>query len=322
MIYVLFVLGFVVLVKGADLLVDGASSIGKKFKLSSLIIGLTIVSFGTSLPELLVNIVASFSGSAELAIGNVFGSNVANILLILGVTALICPLPITRNTYFSEIPFSLIAILLVGFLANASIESMGVAGDGLLHLSSFDGFVLLFFFALFLGYVFIVSKQDSSMIESGEIKEYTWSRSLSYIIIGIIGLFFGGQWVVDGAIVLAKKLELSETFIGLTVVAIGTSLPELVTSVMAALKKNTDIAVGNAIGSNIFNLLWILGLSAIIKPLPFEVISNIDVFMVIIASTFLIMAVIIGKRPVISRWEGFWFILAYIIYIVFLINRG
>jgi cation:H+ antiporter len=322
MIYVLFVLGFVVLVKGADLLVDGASSIGKKFKLSSLIIGLTIVSFGTSLPELIVNIIASFSGSAELAIGNVFGSNVANVLLILGVSALICPLPINRNTYFSEIPFSLIATLLVGFLANASIESMGVANDGLLHLSSFDGFVLLFFFALFLGYVYIVSKQDSNIIESGEIKEHSWNRSVSYVIIGIIGLYFGGQWVVDGAMVLAKKLELSETFIGLTVVAIGTSLPELVTSIMAALKKNTDIAVGNAIGSNIFNLLWILGLSAVIKPLPFEVASNIDVFMIIIASTFLIMAVIIGKKPVISRWEGFWFILAYVIYIVFLINRG
>ena len=322
MIYVLFILGFVILIKGADLLVDGASSIGKKFKLSSLIIGLTIVSFGTSLPELLVNIVASFSGSAELAIGNVFGSNVANVLLILGVSAMICPLPITRNTYFSEIPFSLIATLLVGFLANASIELMGSNSNGMLHLSSFDGYVLLFFFALFLGYVYIISKQDSNIIDSGDIKEHTWNRSISYIIIGIAGLYFGGQWVVDGAIVLAKRFELSETFIGLTVVAIGTSLPELVTSIMAALKKNTDIAVGNAIGSNIFNLLWILGLSAVIKPLPFEVASNIDIFMIIIASTFLIMAVIIGRKPVISRWEGLWFVLAYIVYIVFLINRG
>ena len=322
MIYVLFILGFVILIKGADLLVDGASSIGNKFKLSSLIIGLTIVSFGTSLPELLVNIVASFSGSAELAIGNVFGSNVANVLLILGVSAMICPLPITRNTYFSEIPFSLIATLLVGFLANASIELMGSNSNGMLHLSSFDGYVLLFFFALFLGYVYIISKQDSNIIDSGDIKEHTWNRSISYIIIGIAGLYFGGQWVVDGAIVLAKRFELSETFIGLTVVAIGTSLPELVTSIMAALKKNTDIAVGNAIGSNIFNLLWILGLSAVIKPLPFEVASNIDIFMIIIASTFLIMAVIIGRKPVISRWEGLWFVLAYIVYIVFLINRG
>jgi len=302
-------------------LVQGASSIGKKFKLSPLIIGLTIVSFGTSLPELLVNIMASFGGSAELAIGNVFGSNVANVLLILGTTAIICPLPITRNTYFSEIPFSLVATLLVGFLANASIETFGLAEEGLL-LSSFDGYVLLFFFTLFLGYVYIVSKQNQELVDDALVKEQTWVKSIGYIIIGIIGLFFGGQWVVDGAIEIAVIFGLSETFIGLTVVAIGTSLPELVTSIIAALKKNTDIAVGNAIGSNIFNLLWILGLSAVIKPLPFEVASNMDVFMIIIASTFLIMAVVIGRKPVISRWEGAWFVLAYMVYIVFLIQRG
>jgi cation:H+ antiporter len=322
MTYLFFVLGFVVLIKGADLLVQGASSIGKKFNLSPLIIGLTIVSFGTSLPELLVNIMASFSGSAELAIGNVFGSNVANVLLILGVTAIIQPLPITRNTYFSEIPFSLVATLLVGFLANASIETQGIANGGLL-LSSFDGYVLLFFFSLFLGYVYIVSKQNEGIeAKQTEVKEETWVKSIGYIIIGIMGLYFGGQWVVDGAIEIAVIFGLSETFIGLTVVAIGTSLPELVTSIVAAINKNTDIAVGNAIGSNIFNLLWILGLSAVIKPLPFEVASNMDVFMIIIASTFLIMAVVIGRKPIISRWEGMWFVLAYIAYMVFLINRG
>jgi cation:H+ antiporter len=322
MTYLFFVLGFVVLIKGADLLVQGASSIGKKFNLSPLIIGLTIVSFGTSLPELLVNIMASFSGSAELAIGNVFGSNVANVLLILGVTAIIQPLPITRNTYFSEIPFSLVATLLVGFLANASIETQGIANGGLL-LSSFDGYVLLFFFSLFLGYIYIVSKQNEGIeAKQTEVKEETWVKSIGYIIIGIMGLYFGGQWVVDGAIEIAVIFGLSETFIGLTVVAIGTSLPELVTSIVAAINKNTDIAVGNAIGSNIFNLLWILGLSAVIKPLPFEVASNMDVFMIIIASTFLIMAVVIGRKPIISRWEGMWFVLAYIAYMVFLINRG
>jgi len=322
MIYVMFVLGFAALIKGADLLVDGASSIGVKFKLSSLVIGLTIVSFGTSLPELLVNIVASYSGSSELAVGNVFGSNVANVLLILGVSAMICPLPINRSTYFSEIPFSLIATLLVGFLANASIEAFGDEGDHGLLLSTFDGYVLLFFFALFLGYVYIVSKQNQGIEGSNDIKELPWNKSVVYILIGIVGLFFGGQWVVDGAIVLAKQFGLSETYIGLTVVAIGTSLPELVTSIIAALKKNTDIAVGNAIGSNIFNLLWILGLSAVIKPLPFEVASNMDVFMIIIASTMLILAVVIGKKPVISRWEGLWFILAYIAYMIFLTIRG
>ncbi len=235
---------------------------------------------------------------------------------------MIYPLVITRNTYFSEIPFSLIATLLVGFLANASIEAIGDTNQGQLLLSTFDGYVLLFFFALFLGYVYIVSKQNQGIEGSEEIMEITWGKSIGYILIGIAGLYFGGQWVVEGAIVLAGQFGLSETYIGLTVVAIGTSLPELVTSIIAALKKNTDIAVGNAIGSNIFNLLWILGLSAVIKPLPFEVASNMDIFMIIIASTMLIMAVVIGKRPVISRWEGLWFVLAYIAYMVFLTIRG
>ena len=321
--YFLFIAGFVLLIKGADLLVEGASSIGKKFNLSDLVIGLTVVSFGTSLPELLVNLVASFNGSSELAVGNVFGSNIANVLLILGVSSLICPLPINRNTYFSEIPFSLIATLLVGFLANANLEIGFTEPKEGLYISTFDGYILLFFFVLFLGYVYIVARQSNgSAYEESNVVEESWGKSAGYILIGIVGLYFGGQWVVDGAILIAGKFGLSETFIGLTVVAFGTSLPELVTSVIAAVRKNTDIAVGNAIGSNIFNLLWILGISAVIKPLEFYVISNMDLFMIIIASTMLIMAVIIGKRPIISRWEGFWFVLTYILYMIFLVNRG
>jgi cation:H+ antiporter len=238
----------------------------------------------------------------------------------LGISAIVCPLPITRNTYFSEIPFSLIATLLVGFLANASLFQEDVANT--LFLSRYDGFILLFFFSLFLGYVYIVSKQRSTVHDTEVIIKIPLSKSIVYILIGMVGLYFGGLWVVDGAIVLAKDFGLSESFIGLTVVAIGTSLPELVTSIIAAVKKNTDIAVGNAIGSNIFNLLWILGLSATIKPLEFSVINNTDVLMIILASTLLIMAVIIGKKPIISRWEGGYFLIAYIAYIVFLINRG
>ena len=321
MIYVLFVIGFVILIKGADLLVDGASSIGKRLNLSSIVIGLTIVSFGTSLPELLVNLMASFSGSSQLAIGNVLGSNIANILLILGVSALIRPLPITKNTYFSEIPFSLIATLLVGFLANATIFNEANPADGLL-LSRYDGFVLLFFFVLFLGYVYVVAKQNKDEIEVNTITVMSTGKSVIYILVGMVGLFYGGQWVVDGAIHLATIFGMSQSFIGLTIVAIGTSLPELVTSIIAVRKNDTDIAVGNAVGSNIFNLLWILGISAVIKPLGFEVVSNTDIFMIIIASTMLILAVIIGKRTVISRWEGFWFMLAYTTYMVFLVSRG
>lgn len=318
--YFLFVVGFVFLIKGADMLVEGASSVGKKMKISSLVIGLTIVSFGTSLPELLVNLIASFQGSADLGVGNVLGSNIANILLILGVAAVICPLPITKNTYFIEVPFSLTATLLVGFLANVDFFE----ADRTYHISRFDGVVLLFFFALFLGYVYIVSKQKNSFImeDIQEFKEMSGRKSALWITIGMIGLFFGGKWVVEGGILLASQMGMSETFIGLTVIAIGTSLPELVTSAIAAFKKDTDIAVGNVVGSNIFNLLWILGLSAMVKPIPFDTISNIDILMIIVASTALILAVTIGKRPVISRWEGFFFLVAYCSYMVFLVHRG
>lgn len=321
MVYVLFVVGFVVLIKGADLLVDGASSIGKRLKMPAIVIGLTIVSFGTSLPELLVNIFASFSGSSELAIGNVLGSNVANILLILGVSALITPLPINKNTYFSEVPFSLIATLLVGFLANVTLFNQ-VAPNAPQYISRYDGLILLFFFVMFLGYVYVVSKQNKEELQEGDIRMISTGMSVIYILIGMVGLYFGGNWVVEGAISMATSFGMSESLVGLTIVALGTSLPELATSIMAALKKNTDIAVGNAVGSNIFNLLWILGISAVIKPLEFQVVSNDDIFMIIIASTMLILAVIIGKRTVISRWEGLWFVLAYIGYMIFLFNRG
>jgi len=317
---VLFIVGFVLLVKGADLLVEGGSSIGKRFGVSELVIGLTIVSFGTSLPELLVNIYASFDGSADIAVGNILGSNIANILLILGVSAMICPLPITRQVFFSEIPFSLTATLLVGFLANVTLFYDGATTD--LFLSREDGGILLFFFGLFLAYVYIVSKQKTSEAPIEEHVVQSKSKSTTYILLGIVALYFGGDWVVSGAKEIALYAGLSETFIGLTVIAIGTSLPELVTSVIAARKKNTDIAIGNAVGSNIFNMLWILGLSAVIKPLPFNVVSNSDILMIIVSSTMLILAVIIGKRTMISRWEGLWFVLAYGSYLTFLVMRG
>ncbi|UII22479.1 calcium/sodium antiporter [Fulvivirga ligni] len=317
-VYILFVIGFIFLIKGADLLVEGASSIGRKFNISSLILGLTIVSFGTSLPELLVNIIASYNNNPEIGVGNILGSNIANILLILGVAALINPLPITKNTYFIEVPFSLTATLLVGFLANASL--FGKTNDFL--ISQYDGFILIFFFILFMGYVYIVSKQKKSEFDSDEFKEMPMAKSVLLILIGMVGLFFGGQWVVDGAVQMARAMNMSEGFIGLTVIAIGTSLPELVTSAVAAFKKNTDIAVGNVVGSNIFNLLWILGISSIIKPIPYDVISNADIFMIIASSTALILAVVIGKKPIISRWEGLFFLIAYAWYITFLVERG
>ncbi|QSE99333.1 calcium/sodium antiporter [Fulvivirga lutea] len=319
MVYILFVLGFVFLIKGADWLVDGASNIAQKYNVSQMIIGLTIVSFGTSLPELLVNINASVTGNPELAIGNIFGSNIANILLILGVSALITPLPITKNIYFSEIPFSLVATLLVGFLANAALFT----DERSLALSRLDGIILLVFFVLFMGYIYVVFKSDKSeLTKETTVSTQPMGKSLLLILAGLVGLYFGGDWVVNGATVIAEQFGLSQTFIGLTVVAIGTSLPELFTSAVAAFKKNTDIAVGNVVGSNIFNLLWILGVSAVIRPLPFDVASNTDIVMIIFSSTLLIFAVAVGKGARIVRWEGALFVAVYVAYIVYLVYRG
>lgn len=321
LVYLLFAIGFVLLIKGADYLVDGASSIANRLKISQIIIGLTIVSFGTSLPELLVNITASAKGSSEIAIGNIFGSNIANILLILGISAIIRPLPITKNIYFSEIPFSLIATLLVGFLANASL--MADVKNNSLTLSRLDGGILLAFFVLFMGYIYVVfksNKDEEDTKKEGPI--YSNKKSILYIALGLVGLYFGGEWVVNGAIHIAEEAGLSETFIGLTVIAVGTSLPELFTSAVAAYRGNTDIAVGNVVGSNIFNLLWILGVSALLNPLPFSVASNTDIVMIIFASALLLFAVAVGSRTRIVRWEGIVFVVVYIGYIIYLIQRG
>jgi cation:H+ antiporter len=315
MVYLLFVLGFVFLIKGADLLVAGASAIGRKFRISEMVIGLTIVSFGTSLPELLVTTVASLNGQPELGLGNILGSNIANVLIILGIAALIRPLPILRDTYFIEIPFSVLAALLLGFLANANIFYSGANTIG-----RQEGGIMLYFFFLFMVYIFVVarnkkSEQDEPVIVQPMIK------SVILIAIGITALYFGGGWVVDGATEIARLFGISESVIGLTIVAVGTSLPELVTSAVAAYKNNTDMAVGNAIGSNIFNILWIIGFTSVLTPIPFSDHSNQDILMVLISTSALIMAVLIGKRPAISRWEGFIFLMIYSIYLFTLTQR-
>ncbi|MEQ9219444.1 MAG: calcium/sodium antiporter [Cyclobacteriaceae bacterium] len=322
MVYILFVMGFVLLIKGADLLVDGASSLAKRYSLSELVIGLTIVSFGTSTPELIVNIFASFNGSSDLAIGNIFGSNIANILLILGCSALIRPLPIQRSIYFTEIPISLVATFMIGFLANANLF---VQTSGL-WISRYDGILLLLFFGLFMTYIFVVARDKSNGLATervnDEIQIMSVKKSVIFMVIGIIALFVGGKWIVDGAVHMAREIGLSESFIGLTIIAVGTSLPELVTSMVAAKKGRADMAIGNVIGSNIFNIFWILGLSAVIKALPFDVINNMDILMLIFASTLLIFAVINGKKPVVSRFEGIVFVTVYVGYLTYLVLRG
>jgi cation:H+ antiporter len=319
--YILLLLGFVFLIKGADMLVKAASSFARKLHLSEMIIGLTIVSFGTSLPELIVTITASFNGKPELGLGNVLGSNVANILFILGIAAIVRPLPIPRDTYFIEIPFSLLAAVLLGFLANTALF-----GTQYGFISRYDGLVLLYFFALFMVYVFVVSrkgerKEDGDEQATPAFELMTTGHAVLWFILGIGGLFIGGRWIVNSAATIAERLGFSEAFIGLTILAIGTSLPELVTSAVAAYRNNTSMAVGNAIGSNIFNILWIIGLASTINPIAFKPDTNHDILMIIISTSTLIMAVIAGKRAAISRWEGGIFLIVYVFYIVHLLNR-
>lgn len=314
---ILFIIGFILLIKGADYLVDGASSIAKKYNVSDLVVGLTIVSFGTSAPELVINILASFSGSSDIAIGNVLGSNIANIFLILGISALISNLPLKKSTVFSEIPFTLIAIFLVGFLANTNLFT----SDSSLQISRYEGLVLIVFFLLFLGYIYTLSKDDKTIFDQIENK-LPFSKSIIYVLIGILAMFFGGKWVVDGAISFANYFGLSEGFIGLTIIALGTSLPELATSVNAARKGNSDIAVGNIVGSNIFNLLWILGISAFIRDLPFPAISNIDIAVVAFASVMLLLSMTIGKKYAIAKIDGIIFLIIYALYLYMIYMRG
>lgn len=318
MIYILFVFGFFLLIKGADLLVDGAAQIAHKLKISSIVIGLTIVAFGTSAPELVVNLFASLQGNTDIAIGNVLGSNIANIFLILGISAIIYPIATKKNTVWKEIPLSLLAALLLAVMVNDVRIDEGVYAG----LTRIDGLVFLAFFIIFIYYTFGISKVTGNMDDEIVFDErQTMTRSLIYVVIGIMGLVLGGKWIVDGAVVMATGLGVSQSLIGLTIVAVGTSLPELATSVVAAYKKHTDIAIGNVVGSNIFNIFFILGISAIIRPLPFNVTFDVDVIMTILASATLFFIMFIGKKHTIQKWEGSIMVTFYVIYIIFLITK-
>lgn len=317
---ILLVAGFLLLIKGADLLVDGSSSIAKKFGISDLIIGLTIVAFGTSAPELVVNVVSASQGNSDIAIGNILGSNIANILLILGITAIVAPIAVQRSTVWREIPFALLAVLMLGIMAN------DVFIDGMQYsiISKSDGLVLLGFFVVFLYYIFGSARKNIQEYgdDDNNTKQFGVMKSVFLIIGGLIGLVLGGKWVVDSAVALATLWGMSEAVIGLTVVAIGTSLPELATSVVAAIKGKTDIAIGNVVGSNIFNVFWILGLTSFIIPLPFSVSSNIDIFANIAATFLLFLWMFVGKKHRIERWQGIVFVVLYLAYLmILLLNR-
>lgn len=317
MISVLFliVVGFILLLKGADWLVDGSSSIARKLKVTQLVVGLTVVAFGTSAPELFVNIFSSINGKADIAIGNILGSNIVNILLILGISAVIYPLSLKQSTVRKEIPLSFLAIIVFVLLANGEFVNNSFSG-----LTRIDGLVLVAFFLFFLYYIFALSKEKVETF-GAEIRLYSLPRSLMLIVFGLAGLLLGGKWIVGSAVAIGSILGISEAVIALTVVAVGTSLPELATSAVAAYKGRADIAVGNIVGSNIFNIFWILGISAIIRPLPFSKILFFDAGVVIFATLLLYLFMFVGKRHILERWQGIVFILLYIGYIVLLVLR-
>jgi cation:H+ antiporter len=317
-IYLLFVLGFVLLVFGAGWLIDGALKLARRLRASELAIGLTVVSIGTSVPELVVNVFASLRGNADLAVGNILGSNIANVLLILGVAGAIRALPIRDRTILSEIPISLAATLLVGFLANAAL----FGSVRVLTISRLDGLILLGFFGLFLGYVYRTG-QDDVPEDGSKPRSVDSAAGIAIRILGgVFALTLGGECVVRGALAIIEIVGVSESLIGLTVVAIGTSAPELAASVSAAYRGNTDVAVGNVIGSNIFNLLWVFGVSALIRPLPFDLLSNTDLVMVVLSSALLLLAMAVGRPNTIDRWEGWLFLGVYGAYLAFLGVRG
>lgn len=311
--YILLLAGFVLLIKGADFLVEGAVSIARRLNITDLVIGLTVVAFGTSAPELFVNLVAGIRGNTALAVGNVLGSNIANILLILGFAAVIYPLRVTREIIRREIPFSLLAVIVLGLLANDRLVDL--AADS--QLTRSDGLVLLCFFVIFLYYNFSQANAIQGVEAQIPAKAHGPLPAALMVVGGLAGLTLGGRWIVEGAISIATGIGLSEEVVGLSIVAVGTSLPELATSAVAATKKKVDIAVGNVVGSNIFNIFFVLGISATVRPIPFSPQSNIDLFTVVFASLLLFLFMFSGRRRRVDRWEGVVALVFYVGYIAF-----
>ena len=304
------VLGFVLLIKGADFLVDGSSKVAKKFRIPEIVIGLTIVSIGTSMPELFVSTTSAIQGSADMSIGNVIGSNICNLLLILGLSAAISPVKFQKATRNIEIPmcFAFTAI----FMVLCNVDKV---------LSLVDAIILSALFIGFIGYTLYVAKKGQAAAEPEETAEEnpgSMLKNILYIIIGIVGLKVGGDLTVDNSVVVAQTLGISEKVIGLTVLAIGTSLPELVTSVMAAIKGNDDIAIGNIIGSNIFNMLMIIGITAFITPLEYNITYNVQLVILMAALLLLEIFAITKPKDKMTRANGLIYLALYALYMVLL----
>jgi cation:H+ antiporter len=310
---ILLLIGLVLLVKGADWLVDGASVLAKKYNVSDLAIGLTIVAFGTSAPELVVNAVAAQGNFPDIVYGNIIGSNNFNLFIILGIAGIITPLAVQSSTVWKEIPFSLLAAIGLFFLANNYFTSETS------EISRIDAVILLGFFGGFLYYVATQLKSDPNA-EIVENKDYSNLKIWVLIVIGLTGLVGGGKLVVDNAVAMAQSLGVSEKIIGLTIVAAGTSLPELATSVVAAMRKNADIAIGNIVGSNLFNILLIIGISGLIRPLNYNPAFNTDIYMLLGGTIFLFLAMFIGKKHRLDRWQSLVLLCVYLAYTGYLVS--
>lgn len=307
---IFIILGFTLLIKGADFLVEGSSKIAKKFHIPEIIIGLTIVSIGTSMPELFVSITSAIDGYPDMAVGNVIGSNLCNLLLILGLSAIIKSIEFKKETKLIEIPITLIVTIILFVMCNIGAD-----------ITKVEGIILIVLFIWFIGYTIYMGKKGeqfnskNTVLEMQEVKEVSIIKSIFAIAIGIIALKIGGDFVVEHAVNIAKAINISEKVISLTIIAIGTSLPELVTSVTAAIKGDSDIAIGNILGSNIFNILLILGVSAVITPIKYSISYNNQIIVLIIGTILLALFPFIGKKNEMTRVNGVAYLILYAIYL-------
>ncbi len=317
--YIWLVVGFVLLIKGADLFVEGSSSVAKIFKVPTVIIGLTIVAMGTSAPETSVSISAALQGANEIAVSNVVGSNFFNLLVVVGVCALLQPINITKSLIKRDYPYSIFAtVLILAFLV------IGLFVSGQPQLTRIDGIILLAAFVFYLVILIrftLISIATGHKVDVEEVKTRSLPVSIIFIVIGLAGVIYGGDFVVNSATAIATTFGMSNTLIGLTIVAIGTSLPELVTSIVAAKKGEADLALGNVIGSNIFNLLLVLGISSTVHTIKVEFDSIIDTSLLLIVNV-VVLAIVLKKKSSIGKGVGVFMILMYVVYTGYIIGRN
>ena len=312
----LLIVGFVVLILGADWLVSGASGLAKRLNVPDLVIGLTVVAFGTSAPELMVNLMAAFNNESEIALTNILGSNTINTFIILGISALIYPIKSQKSSRKYEIPWSVFAGLIILVMGT---ECFGLCGGDAI-ISRLDGVVLLLIFSLFMYYTLKMAKNNTENQEEGFLPMKIW-KAVLLIAVGLVALVVGGKVIVINAVSIAQAFGVSQAVIGVTVVALGTSLPELATSAIAAFKKNPDLAIGNVIGSNIFNVFFVLGISAVIRPLPSYSNLWIDASLAALGSLLLLLFVSTNRNKELKRWQGAFFLACYGVYLVWLLTN-